>query len=341
MSIQNISTANTFYQWVVLTQKLVPEVNDKLVNFTVNPLYSNTNINVAYGLVVGGNVNVGGTFILDQSNIDDLSVSGNLSVGSRITAPTGVFTNLAISSNLSNVSLNTTVAVKTNSNIYGRINVANVLTSTNLTATGNLYFHNTNVYASNVIITTTQVNGNLSVFEATQSLSVTNSGSSAYLIDKYAGNNPTVNINAGQTIAFNLNVTGHPFNIRVSSGGAAYNTGLTHVAPNGTITTGAAAQGQVTGVLYWTVPFDLVGSTYVYQCSIHAGMVGNIVINQPRTNATFSNTTTNYGNYETANITTLLNQSNTRIYNAIGNSRFAVETASNVASMTAFVLALG
>ena len=70
-------------------------------------------------------------------------------------------------------------------------------------------------------------------------------------------------------------------------------------------------------------------------------MVGNIVINQPRTNATFSNTTTNYGNYETANITTLLNQSNTRIYNAIGNSRFAVETASNVASMTAFVLALG
>lgn len=138
-----------------------------------------------------------------------------------------------------------------------------------------------------------------------------------------------------------MNVTGHPFNIRVSSGGSAYNTGLTHVAPNGTITTGAAAQGQVTGVLYWTVPFDLIGSTYVYQCSIHAGMVGNIAINQPRTNATFSNTTTTYGNYETANITALLNQSNTRIYNAIGNSRFAVETASNVASMTAFVLALG
>lgn len=223
MSIQNISTANTFYQWVVLTQKLVPEVNDKLVNFTVNPLYSNTNINVAYGLVVGGNVNVGGTFILDQSNIDDLSVSGNLSVGSNITAPTGVFTNLAISSNLSNVSVNTTVAVGTNSNVYGRINVANKLSSSNLTATGNLYFHNTNVYASNVIVTTTQVNGNL-----------------------------------------------------VVSG-----------------------------------------------------------------NATFSNSTITYGNFETANITTLLNQSNTRIYSAIGNSRFAVETAANVAAMTAFVLALG
>jgi hypothetical protein len=340
MSIQKISTANTFYQWVVLTQKLVPEVNDKLVNFTVNPLYSNTNINVAHGLVVGGNVNVGGTFILDQSNIDDLNVSGNLRVGNGITALTGVFTNLAISSNLSNVSVNTTVAVGTDSNVYGRINVANKLISKNLTATGNLYFHNTNVYATNVTVQNTIIiNGQYR--PTVTNLSVTNSGSSAFLFGEYAGNNPTLNVRENETLVFNLNVPGHPFLIRESNGGTLYNNGLSHLSSANVVSVGAAAQAQILGTLYWTIPFGLAGNTYVYQCQIHSGMVGNIIIGPAQSNATFSNSTTNYGNFETANMTLLLGQSNTRFYSAIGNSRFAVESASNVAAMTAFVLALG
>jgi hypothetical protein len=69
--------------------------------------------------------------------------------------------------------------------------------------------------------------------------------------------------------------------IRVSSGGSNYDTGLTHVDASGTVLTGSSAQGQINGTLYWKVPFDLVGSTYVYQCSAHSGMVGNIVIQQP------------------------------------------------------------
>jgi plastocyanin len=112
-------------------------------------------------------------------------------------------------------------------------------------------------------------------------LNVTNDGSSAYLIDQYTGNNPTIYINAGETIAFSLNVTGHPFLIRVSSGGTNYNTGLTHVATDGAVLTNASAQGQVTGTLYWKVPFELASNNYVYQCSIHGGMVGTIRIGQP------------------------------------------------------------
>ena len=112
-------------------------------------------------------------------------------------------------------------------------------------------------------------------------LDVTHSGSSAYLIDQYTGNNPELYIRAGETLAFNLAVTGHPFLIRVSSGGTQYNTGLTHVTTTGTVTTGSSAQGQVTGTLYWKVPAELSGNTYVYQCSIHGGMVGNIVIERP------------------------------------------------------------
>jgi len=112
-------------------------------------------------------------------------------------------------------------------------------------------------------------------------LSVTNSGSSAYLIDQYLGNNPEIFISSGETIAFNLNVTGHPFMIRQSSGGSNYNTGLTHVATNGTVSTNSAAQGQVTGTLYWKVPFELSSNNYVYQCSVHSGMVGSIKIRHP------------------------------------------------------------
>jgi hypothetical protein len=101
------------------------------------------------------------------------------------------------------------------------------------------------------------------------------------LLDSYSGNNPTIYVTAGETISFDLNVTGHPFMIRVSSGGSNYDTGLTHVATDGTVTTGSSAQGKVTGKLFWKVPYSLNGSTYVYQCSVHAGMVGNIVIQKP------------------------------------------------------------
>ena len=117
---------------------------------------------------------------------------------------------------------------------------------------------------------------------AVTGLTVTSSGNSAYLIDQYSGNNPTVYISGGETIAFILNnVTGHPFMIRASANGTNYNTGLTHVSTTGTVVTGANAQAQITGTLYWKVPFDLVGSTYVYQCQNHNVMVGNVVIQQP------------------------------------------------------------
>ena len=133
---------------------------------------------------------------------------------------------------------------------------------------------------------------NSSFTSAVTALSVTNSGSNAYLIDQYSGNNPTVYASGGETISFVLNnITGHPFMIRVSSGNTNYNIGLTHVSNTGTVSTGSNAQAQINGTLYWKIPFNLVGSTYVYQCQNHAGMVGNIVIQQP---ASFvaSNTTT-------------------------------------------------
>jgi plastocyanin len=118
---------------------------------------------------------------------------------------------------------------------------------------------------------------NANYTSAVTKINVTHSGTSAYLLDQYSGNNPTVYVRAGETIAFNLNVLGHPFMIRVSSGGANYDTGLTHVATDGTVTTGSSAQGKIAGTLYWKVPTDISGG-YRYQCSLHAPMVGSISI---------------------------------------------------------------
>jgi plastocyanin len=115
-------------------------------------------------------------------------------------------------------------------------------------------------------------------YSAITRLSVTNSGASAYLFDnQYSGNNPTIYAISGTTIAFNLAVTGHPFLVKTALGAANYSTGLIHVATDGTVATGASAQGKTTGTLYWQVPASINGA-YAYQCSIHSGMLGVIMI---------------------------------------------------------------
>ena len=117
-------------------------------------------------------------------------------------------------------------------------------------------------------------------YPAITALDVTNSGSIAYLFNnQYSGNNPTIYAISGTTIAFNLNVssgTGHPFLIRTSSG-VPFNTGLIHVAVDGTISTETNAQGKVTGTLYWQIPAGTTGA-YQYICALHGGMVGVITI---------------------------------------------------------------
>ena len=115
-------------------------------------------------------------------------------------------------------------------------------------------------------------------YPAITRLDVTNNGSTAYLFNnQYSGNNPTIYAISGTTIAFNLNVSGHPFLIRQS--GANFDTGLIHVSTTGVVSTGASAQGQVTGTLYWQIP-QINAGTFGYLCQFHAGMVGVITIKQ-------------------------------------------------------------
>jgi plastocyanin len=115
-------------------------------------------------------------------------------------------------------------------------------------------------------------------YQAIARLTVTAFGSFAYLYDShYSGQNPTIYAISGTTIAFHLQqVSGHPFLIQDGTG-ANYSTGLVHVATNGTVSTGAAAQGKESGTLYWQIPRTISGG-YRYQCSVHPAMVGSISI---------------------------------------------------------------
>ena len=96
-----------------------------------------------------------------------------------------------------------------------------------------------------------------------QEFGVTASGASAYTFTGAAtGNNPTLNLQKGKTYRFDVNASGHPFQIRVSSGGSNYTNGVVNA-------------GTENGAVYFTVPEDAPNSL-VYQCTNHAAMVGTI-----------------------------------------------------------------
>ena len=99
--------------------------------------------------------------------------------------------------------------------------------------------------------------------EGTRDYTVTNNGSSNYIIDGVS--QPTLNLIRGFSYVFNLAVTGHPFYIKTAAGtgtGSQYNDGVTN-------------NGAQTGAVLIRLPYT-APSTLYYQCSIHGSMVGVI-----------------------------------------------------------------
>ena len=109
----------------------------------------------------------------------------------------------------------------------------------------------------------------------TITISVGNSGASHYVItgaDRSTTHDnaldPTINVNAGDTLEFNVNASGHPFYIKTSA-----TTGTGNQVTTGTITGNGASVGTVT----WDTT-GVTSGTYYYICQFHSGMVGQIVI---------------------------------------------------------------
>jgi hypothetical protein len=97
-------------------------------------------------------------------------------------------------------------------------------------------------------------------------LTVTNSGSGAYLID--GSPNPTLTLYRGVTYYFSINASGHPFYIQTVSG--AYSSGNVY-------TSGVTGGGTQVGTLTFTVPLDAPNNLY-YVCQNHSVMNGAFLI---------------------------------------------------------------
>ena len=115
---------------------------------------------------------------------------------------------------------------------------------------------------------------------AIATLRMGNVGTSAYTINShYSGNNPTITVLTGTTIAFDLDsVGGHPFQLQDNSLNAL-TTNLVHVASDGTVSTDSNAQNKSSGTLYWRVDDAITNNTnYVYQCASHSAMFGTMKV---------------------------------------------------------------
>ena len=81
------------------------------------------------------------------------------------------------------------------------------------------------------------------------------------------GFDPTLKVNAGNDIVFNVNAPGHPFFLKTTTGVGSDNQ-IPDVTNN----------GFDNGTISWTVPAGSSGTTFYYVCSIHDSMVGSIIV---------------------------------------------------------------
>jgi len=112
----------------------------------------------------------------------------------------------------------------------------------------------------------------------TYNISVGNSGSGAYTMTgtdrngSVSGSNPTITINRGDTVNFNVNASGHPFYIKTSGGSTG--TGDQVQYPT------ASGQGTQNGTVTWSptqrTPSTTGGISFKYICQFHGAMQGTI-----------------------------------------------------------------
>ena len=109
----------------------------------------------------------------------------------------------------------------------------------------------------------------------TYTFTVGNSGASDYTfigsdkVNTFNGNtDPTIECNAGDTLVFNVNASGHPFWVKTSA-----TTGQGNAVTTGTIT----GNGRAVGTVTWNTT-GVAAGTYYYICEFHSSMLGSIVI---------------------------------------------------------------
>ena len=238
---------------------------------------------------VTGKVIVGSGVTIDQNNIDAGHVTGivtakefhgdgsnltGISVAGISTTTTSGFNQVivsGVSTMTGDIDANGNLSVDGQTDL-DEVNISELATFTSRIQVGagiTIDQNNINLgHLVGIITAKSFVGGGDGKF-VTSKWDVTNNGSSAYRFTGPGGldgsaDNSTLYLARGQTYEFAVNASGHPFQIRVSNGGSAYNTGVTN-------------NGAQNGTVKFEIPFA-APNTLVYQCTNHGGMVGNIVI---------------------------------------------------------------
>ena len=157
----------------------------------------------------------------------------------------------------------------TNSSLTSVGTLSSLTVSGNITANGNIVGDNSTNITGIDGVTATTLTGTPANTNSNSAFSVTANGSSAYRFtgpgNSGSDDNPDLYLVRGQRYTFTNNSGGsHPFQIRESSGGSAYNDGVTN-------------NGASSGNIVFNVQHDAPARLY-YQCTSHSGMVGTIYI---------------------------------------------------------------
>ena len=151
-------------------------------------------------------------------------------------------------------------------NIAGGQGVTTAATSNTLTVNADLYLSGSANGNQSIVFNGTSWDP---VESPTVGFDVTGPNNSAYRFSGGGVNsstdNPTIYVYRGFTYRFNnTTAAGHPFALRQTSGGTAVTDGVS---------------GDQQGVQFWTIPQSLAaGTTYVYQCTMHPAMVGDLIV---------------------------------------------------------------
>jgi predicted acyltransferase (DUF342 family) len=137
-NIAQLSTSNTFGQWVTTTQEVVSKLNNLTDGGNSTVFFANTNFSVANNVTIGGNLTVTGNIVLDEIGFDDLFVNGNVIIGNTLSVTGNTqLSNLQVTGNVFTINVTNTLQVGSNAFIYGVLSVPSSANIGNLNVSGN------------------------------------------------------------------------------------------------------------------------------------------------------------------------------------------------------------